>query len=263
MKIISTLFILFLTCTTAIAVANSDSPEGKGLKIAIKQKAQTNGWQSASSELKMILHSKSGSQSERLLEVKSLEVDDDGDKNLMVFKMPRDVQGTAFLSHSHIEGPDDQWIYLPALKRVKRISSRTKSGSFMGSEFSYEDLASFEIEKYTFTYIKEEACGELTCHVIENTPKDDFSGYSKLLTWVDTEHYRLQKAEFYDKRERLLKVMQIKEYQLLDNKFWRPRYSIMENVQSGNKTELYWNNIQLNIGLDNSHFTQNQLKIAD
>ncbi len=75
---------------------------------------------------------------------------DDGDKSLFVFDEPRDVQGTAFLIHAHREDADDQWLYLPALKRVKRISSANRSGSFMGSEFAYEDMTAQEVEKFTY-----------------------------------------------------------------------------------------------------------------
>lgn len=243
--------------------AEDSRPDNKGLDIAKLQKAQNTGWQDAVSELRMVLHSKSGSINERVIEVKSLEVDGDGDKNLMVFKKPLDVQGTAFLSYSHIEGPDDQWIYLPALKRVKRISSRTKSGSFMGSDFSYEDLASFEVEKYDYNYLREETCGEWRCHVIENNPKDLYSGYSKLITWVDAEHYRIQKVEFFDKKGQQLKTLAVKNYELLNEKFWRPSYSVMKNVQTGSKTELFWGDIRLQTGLTDAQFSQNSLRNAD
>lgn len=255
---------LVLSGASATLAENSRSDSNsKGLDVAKLQKAQNTGWQDAISELKMVLHNKSGSTNERIIEVKSLEVDGDGDKNLMVFKKPLDVQGTAFLSYSHIEGPDDQWIYLPALKRVKRISSRTKSGSFMGSDFSYEDLASFEVEKYDYNYLREEACGEWRCHVIENNPKDLYSGYSKLVTWVDTEHYRIQKVEFFDKRGQQLKTLAVKNYELLNEKFWRPTHSVMKNLQTGSKTELFWGNIRIQTGLTEAQFSQNSLKNAD
>ena len=92
---------------------------------------------------------KQGQESRRQLRVQVLEVSDDGDKSLFVFDEPRDVQGTAFLIHAHREDADDQWLYLPALKRVKRISSANRSGSFMGSEFAYEDMTAQEVEKFT------------------------------------------------------------------------------------------------------------------
>ena len=198
----------------------SQSPEAKGLAIAKQQKARDAGWKDSQSEMKMILRTASGRENIREISVKSLEVSGDGDKSLMVFNEPKDVEGTAFLSFSHVGEPDDQWIFLPALKRVKRISSKKKSGSFMGSEFSYEDLSSFEVEKYSFKYLREEPCADnLTCHVLESTPKDEYSGYSKQISWVDTKELRSQKIDFYDRKGDLLKTMEVQEYQLYADKF--------------------------------------------
>lgn len=241
----------------------AQTAEERGLAIATKQKQQASNWRDSQSDLEMVLRTASGSTTVREIRVQSLEVADDGDKNLMVFETPKDVQGTAFLSYSHIEGPDDQWIYLPALKRVKRIASRTKSGSFMGSEFSYEDLASFEVSKYDFKYLRDEDCGEHQCHVLEAYPKDSYSGYSKLVYWTDDQSYRIQKVHFYDKKSALLKIMEVKAYQLIDEKHWRPTHSVMTNQQNGNITELFWRNIRLNTGLSDSDFSQNNLKRAN
>ncbi|NIT13503.1 MAG: outer membrane lipoprotein-sorting protein, partial [Candidatus Dadabacteria bacterium] len=93
-----------------------------------------------------------------------------GDKSITVFDEPRDIEGTALLSHTKILDPDDQWLYLPAVKRVKRISSKNKSGPFVGSEFAYEDLLSQEVDKYNYKWLKDEKCGDLECHVVERYP---------------------------------------------------------------------------------------------
>lgn len=237
--------------------------EEKGLAIAKQQKARDEGWKDSQSEMKMILRTASGRENIREISVKSLEVSDDGDKSLMVFDEPKDVEGTAFLSFSHVGKPDDQWIFLPALKRVKRISSKKKSGAFMGSEFSYEDLSSFEVEKYTFKYLREEPCGEdLSCHVLESYPKDEYSGYSKLVSWVDTKELRSQKIDFYDRKGDLLKTMEVKEYKLYADKFWRPVVSMMTNHQTGKSTELQWNKMEIGTGLTEADFSKNNLKRA-
>ena len=106
----------------------------------------------------MILRNAQGEESIRKFNSKTLEVDGDGDKSIFIFEHPRDVEGTAVLTFTHKVGPDDQWLYLPALKRVKRISSDNKSGSFVGSEFAYEDLSSQEIEKYTYKWVEDVVC---------------------------------------------------------------------------------------------------------
>lgn len=243
--------------------AHAETPEEKGLAIAKEQKARDQGWGDSQSEMEMILRTPNGKEYTRFIKVKSLEVQTDGDKSLMVFEEPKDVEGTAFLSFSHVNEPDDQWIYLPALKRIKRIASKKKSGSFMGSEFSYEDLSSFEIAKYDFKYLRDEELDGKKCFVVESYPKDEYSGYTRLVSWIDQDEYRSYKVEFYDRKQSLLKTMTVQEYLQLDGKFWRPVKSLMENHQTGKSTELRWNNIRLNTGLKDEDFSQNNLKRAD
>ena len=134
-------------------------------------------------------------------------VADDGDKSLSIFDEPADVKGAAMLTYTHGLEPDDQWLYLPALKRIKRISSRNKSGPFMGSTFAFEDLGSQEVEKYSYNYLREEACGEGSCHVVERFPEYKHSGYTRQVVWIDTEGFRMLKAEFYDRKKALLKTL--------------------------------------------------------
>ena len=137
------------------ALALTDA-EQKGLSISLEVKKRDLGWEDSTADMVMLLRNKHGQESSRSIKIKSLEIADDGDKSLTIFNKPRDVKGTAFLSFSHPVAADDQWLFLPALKRVKRISSRNKSGPFMGSEFAFEDLSSFEVEKYSYKYLADE-----------------------------------------------------------------------------------------------------------
>ena len=257
--------LLLATSLLFSAQASSEAtqtPEQRGLEIAKMQKATDEGWGDSQSEMKMILRSPSGKENTRIIKLKALEVQGDGDKSLMVFDQPKDVAGTAFLSFSHVEGPDDQWIFLPALKRIKRIASKKKSGSFMGSEFSYEDLSSFEIGKYDFKYLRDEACGDAECYVVESYPKDEYSGYTRLVSWINKAELRTEKVEFYDRKKSLLKVMTVQKYEKFENKFWRPLVSLMENKQTGKSTEMHWSDIQLKTGLTEDDFSKNNLKRA-
>ena len=160
----------YLACLVAPLLAHSATPEETGLQIATEASARDEGFGNFTARQSMVLRNKQGQESRRQLRVKVLEVAGDGDKSLMVFDEPRDVKGTALLTHGHKQEADDQWLYLPALKRVKRISSSNRSGSFMGSEFSYEDLSTPEVEKYTYRYLRDEPCGDLTCMVCERVP---------------------------------------------------------------------------------------------
>lgn len=168
--------IFLLVALTAGSAFSAFADADKGLEIAKERKARDEGWGDSVATMQMLLKNAQGESSTRLMRLKSLEVKDDGDKGLTIFDEPRDVKGTAFLNHSHTVKSDDQWLYLPALKRVKRISSRNKSGPFMGSEFAYEDLSSFELEKYTFNYLKDDIVNGQEVFVMEQIPTDKNSG---------------------------------------------------------------------------------------
>ena len=116
--------------------------EQRGLEIAEEADARNTGWNDSVVDLTMTLRNKNGDESVREMRSRALEVEDDGDKSMIIFDQPRDVRGTALLTYSHKTGDDDQWLYLPALKRVKRIASSNKSGPFMGSEFAAAKLSS-------------------------------------------------------------------------------------------------------------------------
>lgn len=259
-KTLSTLLVASLLLLTPLVQAETD--EEKGLAIAKESKVRGDGWGDMKSEMLMVLRNSQGQESVREIRLQSLEMADDGDKSLSIFDKPLDVKGTAFLSFSHIEGADDQWLYLPALKRVKRIASRNKSGPFMGSEFSFEDLSSFEIEKYTYKYLMDEPCGEETCFVVEQYPVDKNSGYTRRVVWIDQSEYRLQKVEFYDRKNSALKTLTYHDYALYLERFWRPGMMKMENLQSKKGTDLKWSNYEFRTGLRDKDFNKNTLKRA-
>jgi outer membrane lipoprotein-sorting protein len=240
--------------------AHALTPEEKGLEIAEEADRRDTGWGDYTATMTMVLYNRHGEKSERFMRTKSLEGKDDGDKTILVFDKPKDVDGTALLTYTHKVGSDDQWLYLPALKRVKRIASRNKSGPFVGSEFAYEDLTSQEVEKYTYKFLRDEPCGELQCYVIERDPVDEFSGYTVQHVWGDKEEYRPQKIDFYDRKGTLLKTLTFTGYQQYLGQYWRADKLFMVNHQSGKKTELSWRDYKFGNGLNDSDFTKNSLK---
>jgi hypothetical protein len=259
--------ISLLAVTTLLAglitpIANAQTSIEKGLQLATERKARDIGWGDSVATTTMLLRNKNGDQSIRKMRLKTLEVNGDGDKGLTVFDQPRDVKGTGFLNFSHAIKPDEQWLYLPALKRVKRISSRNKSGPFMGSEFAYEDLSSFEIEKYDYNYIKDERVNDLDCYVVEQTPNDKYSGYTKLIVWIDKVHYRVQKIDFYDRKKSLLKTLTFSEYKQYLNKYWRSHKFAMINHQTGKSTDFTTQELKFHTGLKSKDFSKASLKRA-
>jgi hypothetical protein len=242
--------------------ALAETAEEKGLAIAKEADRRDTGWQDQTANLKMVLRNRHGEESIREIRSKTLEVEGDGDKALSIFDNPRDVKGTAFLSYTHAIKPDEQWLYLPALKRVKRISSNNKSGPFMGSEFAYEDLSSQEIEKYTYKYLGDESVDGRDCFVIERFPQYKHSGYTRLVTWLDKETYRPLKIEFYDRKQALLKTLTYAGYQQYEGKFWRPDAMKVINHQTSKSTELFWQDYRFKTGLSDRDFDRNSLKRA-
>lgn len=238
------------------------SAQEQGLAIAKERKSRDLGWGDSESSVTMTLRNSQGEESIREMRMKSLEIETDGDKGLTIFDKPNDVKGTAFLNFSHVDKADDQWLFLPALKRVKRISSRNKSGPFMGSEFAYEDLSSFEIEKYTFKFLAEETINGVECYKVEQIPTDKNSGYTRQVAWLDKEHFRGQKVDFYDRKKSLLKTLTFSDYKLYLDKYWRPMQMNMVNHQTKKSTELKTSQLEFKTGLKDSDFNKATLKRA-
>ena len=256
---------LSITLTFIWALAGvlfAQTPQEKGMEIAKAADKADEGFESSSTSLTMILTNKNGQESTRFMENKTLEVADDGDKSMVVFKSPKDVQGTATLTYTHKVGADDQWLYLPSIKRVKRISSDNKSGPFMGSEFAYEDLSSQEVEKYTYKFLKEETYNGVATYVVERDPLDSKSGYTRHIAWYNQDNYRLEKVEYYDRKNALLKTLTYANYEVYLDKYWRAGEFNMVNHQTGKKTKLLFENYQFGIGLEDSDFSQNSLMRA-
>jgi outer membrane lipoprotein-sorting protein len=255
-----------ILATIAIATlplsALAETAEEKGLAIAIEADKRDEGFDDSTANMTMELKNKQGDSSIRYIRIKTLEVIGDGDKSMSIFDEPADVKGTAFLTFSHAIKPDEQWLYLPALKRVKRINSKNKSGPFMGSEFAYEDIASQEVEKYTYKYLRDETLNGVDCFVIERYPAYKHSGYTRQVGWINKAEYRPEKIVFYDRKNTLLKTLTYDGYQQYLEKYWRADEMFMQNHQTGKSTKLTWSNYQFRTGLKDKDFNKNSLKRA-
>ncbi len=256
--------VLFLSFCLGLSagLTVADEAVDKGLAIAIEADLRDQGFGDSQSTLQMILRNKHGDQTTRQMRSRALEVADDGDKSLIIFNDPADVKGTAFLSFSHKEADDDQWLYLPALKRVKRISSSSKSGPFMGSEFAYEDLSSQEVEKYTYRYLRDESFDGRDHFVIERIPADKKSGYKRQNVWIDHDQYRVWKVEYFDRKNSLLKTLVFNEYNQYLDKHWRASLLDMVNHQTGKSTTLKIADYKFGNGFSDANFNHNSLSKA-
>ena len=250
------IYSLLLCLLPGVALAD----EQKGLEIMQEVDKRDLGWGDMTADLKMILKNKNGDEHVRSLRMKTLEVLNDGDKSLSIFDSPRDIKGTAFLSFTHALEADEQWLYLPALKRVKRISSSNKSGPFLGSEFAFEDLTSFELKKYKYNYLHDEVIDGIACFVVETFPQYEHSGYTRNIVWIDKQRYIPLRVNYYDRKNSHLKTQTFSNYQQYLDQYWRAGQSLMENLLTRKNTVLLWENYQFRSGLTDRNFDKNTLK---
>ena len=247
---------------TSLMLSIGTQASNRGLEIAQEMDKRDSGFIDSTASLIMELKNKQGQTSVRHVRVKNLEVEGDGDKGMSIFDQPADVKGTAFLTFSHATTPDEQWLYLPAIKRVKRINSKNKSGPFMGSEFAYEDISSQELDKYSYNYVRDETLNGIDCYVIERFPVYEHSGYTRQLVWINKNEYRPEQIVFYDRKNSLLKTLTYSGYRQYLGQFWRAEKMHMINHQTGKSTLLSWTDYAFKTGLTDKDFSRNSLKRA-
>ena len=249
-------------------LTGANASNEKGLAIATEVDNRDKGWGDVTVEGEMVLKNKAGNESVRKFRSTILEAADasEGDRSIITFSEPRDVRGTALLTHSKIEPDDDsQWIFLPAVKRVKRISSSNRTGKFVSSEFSYEDLGSEEVADNDHIWLEDTACehdATLTCAAVESRPKNKRSGYSRRVSFIDLDEYRVHRIDFYNRRGDLEKSLRFEDYRQYEGQFWRAHVMIMDNSQTGKSTRLAWGDYSFRQGLTERDFTPQGLPKA-
>ncbi len=186
-------------------------------------------------------------------------IKDDGAKQIIWFLSPPDDKGIAFMKIEHNDRDDEMRIWLPAFNRVRRISAKKHSDSFMGSDMSYEDLSSRQLDEYTFTLIGQEVYDSISCHLLESIPKEHIrSGYNRHITWVDPNLLIPLKEESYDKSGIILKEKHF-AYEKMDT-FQILREIQVTNVQKKHSTHLKFENIEIDTGVNDDFFHERHLK---
>ncbi len=262
--------VIFISPTYAATIEEllayaDDAAKGQAIAIAIDERDL--GFGDLTATMEMTLINAHGDKIRRSMRYKLLEMParDVGDKSMLIFDNPRDVAGTALLSHAHILEPDDQWLFLPALNRVKRISSKNKSGPFVGSEFAYEDITGNEIGKYSWRFLAMEPCPnsfDLQCFKLHTEPKYEHSGYTKRIVWVDVEELRPVRIDYYDRKNAHMKTQTFNNYKQYLQKYWRAHDWEMRNLLTGKSTTLHFTNYKFRTGLTDEDFTTAALKRA-
>lgn len=248
---------LLVVATLVIVAGFSANAQLTGKQIVEKAYNIPTG-DDQTSMLTMTLTNKQGKQ--RIRKIKQFSKDmGDTEKSIMFFQTPADVKNTSFMNWSYdSDKSDDQWIYLPALKKTKRISSDSKSDYFMGSDFTYDDLGDRKLEADVHKLLKEETVNGHACYVVESISKDEEYMYSKTKTWIRKDNFVGMKKEFYDEDDELLKILSIKKVDKIAG-FWVITHSEMKNVQKNHTTSMKLSDVQVNTGMSASKFTERMM----
>jgi hypothetical protein len=233
-----------------------------GLEIMQKQREL----QRASDEVEvsvMKIYSKTGQVKERRLVSYALTPRGGLAKTLLRFLAPRDIENTALLTWEGQGGDDDQWLYLPATRRVKRIAASAKKNRFMGTDFSYEDLRPENLALHVYALAGSERVEGQDCYVIEARPaterQAEDSGYSRRKLWIRKDIYATVKQEFYERRGRLEKVGASRDLVNIKGTLWRAREIEMRDVQRATRTVMLVESHSIDTGLKDSFFTEAEL----
>lgn len=212
-------------------------------------------------DLVMILTNSRGATRERSITQFSLN-GEEMDLKMMFFLSPADVRDTSFMSWSYDDGRnDDQWIYLPALRRVKRISSDSKNDSFMGSDFTYDDLGERHPSEDRHSILRQENFKGEQCYVIESIPKGDDDEFSKTVSWIVKDKWIGLQKEFYEDSGKVYKTLTIDSFSRIDG-FWVITDMTMKDLDRDHSTRLQMDNVSFGNDLSESFFTERQMKMG-
>lgn len=251
------------TLAAADAEGRAPAPDGPQIMREVEQRPR-----GPDQRLRMIWHLREASGRERVRETRSYWRDYRGRdpqlraKRLIVFDAPPDVRETAFLVWSYRDPKvdDDRWIYLPALRKVRRVAGKDRARSFAGSEFSYEDLGDRELDEDTHVLLRTERTQGRDLHVVQSLPREPDSPYTRRVHWVDALNFTVPRIEYYDEHDRLSKVLTIE---------WRDVGGVwdwgrlrMENVRSGRSTEVEVTEVVHGLGLPDDAFSESALRFG-
>ncbi|MDR1030843.1 MAG: outer membrane lipoprotein-sorting protein [Treponema sp.] len=234
--------IAFLNAQDAVSIMN-------GAKNRIQK-------DTISTRSRMVISAKNGSTSERLIDQYSKDDAQGNSRSAIVFQRPANVAGTRFLTIDNAAGGSDRWIYLPSLGKVRRIAASESGGSFMGTDFSYDDISSLnrDINLDTHTFLKEEPLNGVPCYVIQSIPQDSAYQYSKTITWIDKNNAIIYKSEMYDRRGTLIKVMETSDFKDVQGRLTAMQTKV-STLAAGTSTTIYMDIIKYDDSIPEGVFT--------
>lgn len=210
------------------------------------------------SKATMVLVDKNGRKRTRTLEMYGKQ-DTQGTWSFIEFLSPADIKGTRFLTVPHVDGDDEQRLYLPALRKTRTIAASSKDGKFVGSDFFYYDMEDRAFEDYTYTYLREEKLKDRDCHVVKMETKDPDAPYAHAEAWVDKGDHFVYQTKMYDRRGDHSKTLIVVETTTIDGCII-PTKVVMENHRDNHKTLLAMSDMKVNEGVDDNVFTVQYLE---
>lgn len=217
-----------------------------------------------STRARMVITAKDGTTTERLVDQYSSSIDSAGtkvdDRAIIVFQKPASIAGTRFLTVDKDDGVEDRWIFLPALGKVRRVAASEGSGSFVGTDFSYDDMSALErdADKDEHRILREEALDGKDCWVIESVPREASYQYSKAIQWIAKDTKMVWRIEAYDRKGKLAKVLEILKADTVQGNL-TPMITRMSTVEEKTSTTIYIDIIKYNEKIPDGIFTVNYL----
>lgn len=250
---------LFLLVGLVISAAvNAQALTGRTIMQQVKDRPDGD---TRYAQIELTLRKKNGTTRQRKLDSWAMDIGKDV-KKLMYFTYPGDVKGTGFLTWDYdaVGKDDDKWLYLPAMKKTRRISgSSSKADYFMGTDFTYDDMGDRNVDEDKHNLLREETYDGHRCWVVESVPVDKREIYSRKMTWIRQDCLTGVKVEYYDKLNVLHRVLKVSEISQVQG-FWTKHRMEMENVQTGHKTILLIKNPKYDVKIDTNLFTVAKLE---
>jgi len=242
---------LFLVCVIFVYAQTNTEAQANSIMDSARNRITSD---TVSSRSRMVITERSGSTKERVIDQYSKD-GPNGARTVIVFQSPANVAGTRFLTMDNALGDTDQWIFLPELKKLRRIASSESGGSFMGTDFSFDDISSMDrdITLDTHTVLREEMLNGRLCHVIQSIPKSSYQ-YSKTVTWVDKQSHLIYKAEMYNRRGEVTKVMEMSDYRDVQGRL-SPMQTKISTVSAGTSTTIFMDIMKYDDPIPESVFT--------
>ncbi len=174
------------------------------------------------------------------------------------FHAPSDVKGTTFMVWKYLQKEDDRWIFIPSIKLVRRIAADDKRSSFVGSDFTHEDVSGRSVNDEVHTLLRTEEMAGRVAYVVESRPRAQ-TDYVRRLSWIDQQHWLPLKEEYFDARDEKARVFTADQVEQVDG-HWTVKSRTMKNLQTGHRTQTRFDDIQYDVGLNQNLFTERYLR---